>query len=137
MRMYERLDAWQLTHALVLAVWRCTDSILATEPELSHRLRYVTLRAGGRIAFASAMSDRQLAHTALCQAGGYVGEAEELLGLLSLMGLLPEAAMHELTDLRERAAAAIEALWLERLDLPDIPDCLVDEDWDEPEAWQK
>lgn len=137
MRPYERLEAWQLTHALVLAVWKSTDPVGATEPELTHRLRYVTLRAGGRIAFASAMADTPLAHTALCQAGGYVGEAEDLLELLSVMGLLPEAAMNQLGDLRARAAVAIEALWLERLNLPDVPDCVVDEDWDEPEAWQK
>ncbi|MEX0691300.1 MAG: hypothetical protein WD934_06625 [Gemmatimonadales bacterium] len=141
MKSFEKLDAWKVCHALVLATWKATKPILDTERELAHRLRYVTLRAAGRLAFASAVGGSPMFMTAVIRADGYIAEAGYVLDLLRVMGTVPDPTWQELDGLRGRASFYVTKLLHDSYALPDDLRSPLDDldmfDWDEPEDWQK
>jgi hypothetical protein len=138
MKPYEQLDAWQVCQALTVTSWKATDTILATEPQLANRLRYVTMRATGRIAFGAATGHGRMFRTAIIRADGYLGEAGYVLELLHTRQCLAEETWRELEGLRGRASFYVSKLLMEQIRPPDLTEEMLEEfDWDEREDWQK
>lgn len=104
MMAYEKLDAWKGCHALVLAVHKFTDNKIDQDPRLIMRLRYIALRAAGKLAFGSGTRNRRMFQRAAERSAGYLSEFAYHLAFARVMGLLSEENCKRLDALRGRAA---------------------------------
>jgi hypothetical protein len=111
MMPYEKSDAWKRCHMLALATHQATDQRMDRDPELLGRLRFTSIRAAARLAFASAVREK-LRRQVAAHAGGYLSEYEYHLSLARVMGVLADDVCGRLHFLRERAAETTEQMML-------------------------
>lgn len=101
---YEKLDAWKVSHELVLAVWRTTEPWTGPEGErLRDELRSVALLAPAKLANGSGRRLRKPFLRCVDVALGYLVELGYLLQRAHDAGLLTTARARALDGLRGRA----------------------------------
>jgi four helix bundle protein len=102
MRRYQDLDAWKSGHELALQVYQATKPMEERDPGLTHRIRFASVRAVGRIAFGSAFESRKRFVLAVSEALGYLHEVGWIIGLIRGLQLLPDEECDRLESLRGR-----------------------------------
>jgi four helix bundle protein len=104
MMTYEKLDAWKVSHDLVLAVWRATEKWSGPDGEcLRDELRSVALLAPSKLANGSGRLTRKSFQRCVDLALGYLIELGYLLQRGEEMGLLTGVRRRELDAVRGRA----------------------------------
>ncbi len=116
MPRYEKLDSWNACHALVLAVLRETDGI-EREPLTVERLRYLALRAAGKIAFGSGTGSRTMLRRSAELSAGWLTELAYDLDLAEVMGVISRESCERLNALCGRAQFYVMKLVLP----PELP----------------
>ena len=104
MMTYEKLDAWKVSHELVLAVWRATEKWSGPDGEcLRDELRSVALLAPAKLANGSGRLTRKSFQRCVDLSLGYLIELAYLLQRGEEMGLLTGVRRRELDAVRGRA----------------------------------
>jgi len=104
MMTYEKLDAWKVSHELVLAVWRATEKWSGPDGEcLRDELRSVALLAPSKLANGSGRLTRKSFQRCVDLALGYLIELGYLLQRGEETGLLTGVRRRELDAVRGRA----------------------------------
>lgn len=104
MKTYERLDSWKACHALTLAVFQATKSLLEQDPGAADRLRLAALLSASKLARGAGTGNWHLLRECAGLAAGYLSEFGYHLELSRVMGLLPDEVCAMLDALRGRAA---------------------------------
>ncbi len=105
MRPYERFEAWQLCHALVLATYRVTAKFPKSELYgLTSQARRAAFSAAANIAEGSAKRGHREFRRYLDIAVGSLSELSYTLRLAEELGLLPRARAKEVHELHTRAS---------------------------------
>ena len=103
MMAYEELDAWKVCQDLFLDIRTATEPLLEREPDLAHRMRFVSLRAASRIARGTGNASRVSLARCAGAALNYLSELAFLLGMVRALGLMPDDQWCTLDALRGRA----------------------------------
>ncbi len=104
MMPYERFDAWQFCHKLVLAVYRATRQFPVSERYgLRSQARRAAFSAAANIAEGSAKRGYRELRRYLDISIGSLSELVYALRVSRDLGLLERARFEELDDLRNRA----------------------------------
>jgi hypothetical protein len=99
----EKLDSWKTCHALVLAVYKDTEEAVEREPMTANRLRYLALRAAGKLAFGSGTGSRTMLRHAAEYSAGHLTELGHDLVMTEATGLLSKDRCERLQALCGRA----------------------------------
>ena len=103
MMAYEKLDAWKVCHELCLDVRRATEPLLEREPDLAHRMRFVSLRAAARLARGTGNGSRVTLARCAESSLNYLSELAFLLSMVRALGAMPDDVWCPLDALRGRA----------------------------------
>jgi four helix bundle protein len=104
MKPYERLEAWQAAHRLVLAIYQATRSFPKDELYgLTSQARRAAFSIAANIAEGSAKKGAREFRRYLDIAVGSLSELAYVLRLVKDLGLIKNGAWAELDALRDRA----------------------------------
>lgn len=120
MMTYEKLDAWKVSHELVLAVWRATEKWSGPDGEcLRDELRSVALLAPAKLANGSGRLTRKSFQRCVDLALGYLIELGYLLQRGEETGLLTGVRRRELDAVRGRAVFYTTKLFVSLTENPE------------------
>jgi four helix bundle protein len=112
MATYHDLDAWKVSHALVLATYQATTPLSETGTDLLLALRRTALKAAGRLARGAGIQHRKAFAACVDLAAGYLAEFAYHLRFARDTGVLRREVWQELDALRGRAAFYTWKLYL-------------------------